>query len=359
MRRRQGVLIATVAVIVVLVGIRAALPAIVKNQVNERLQALDDYTGYVQEVDLALWRGEYRLRDLIIERDIEGQELPLLVLPRADLALQWRALFSGRIVGEAELHSPEVILLASELAGDEQSPEDEPWYALLEELTPFQVNHFAVHDGLFRFVDLDPEKDVDVFISHTNGVLTNLSNVQESEADSFASFEIAGLFAGHAPVRSSGELNPLASPPVFEIDFELETVDLVELNPLLYAYAKVLAESGTFSVYAEFASANGLFEGYVKPILEDPEFTSDENDSLLRKFWAAAVDLAARIFENPPEEQVASQIPFTGELDDIEVGIFAAIVKVLENAFIAAISPQLDNSVRLENLGADSQDTAD
>ena len=357
MMRRTKLAVGLITVVVLLVAGRLALPYIVKDQVNRQLAGLDDYTGHVDEIDIALWRGEYAIHGLVIEKIQENTSPPLLLAPETAISLQWDALFDGRIVGEVEMFAPELNVTASPAESEQQAGADEPWYAVLEDLVPFRVNEFKVNNGRLAFRDTRADAEVDVFISELNALVENLSNVEETDADSFATAELSGRFGGNAPIYLNGQLNPLADPPMFEADFELETVPLVELNSLLEAYAGVVAEAGTFSVYAEFASADGRFEGYVKPILENPQFTTDEEtDSLLRKFWAATVDLAATIFENEQEEQVASQIPFSGELETVDAGIFPAILSILENAFIAALSPQVEGTVELEDVGADSQD---
>ena len=61
MRRRDKLLIALGAVILLLVAVRLALPSIVLHQVNSRLMALEAYDGHVDDIDLALWRGAYRI----------------------------------------------------------------------------------------------------------------------------------------------------------------------------------------------------------------------------------------------------------------------------------------------------------
>ena len=48
------------------------------------------------------------------------------------------------------------------------------------------------------------------------------------------------------------------------------------MNPWLREFLKVDAEMGVFSMYSELAAAENRFEGYVRPILEDPQFVSAE-----------------------------------------------------------------------------------
>jgi hypothetical protein len=111
---------------------------------------------------------------------------------------------------------------------------------------------------------------------------------------------------------------------------------------------------GVFSMYSELAAAEGRFEGYVRPILEDPQFAStDESEGPFRKAWEGLVNLAAKILENKQEDQVATQIPLRGELTDPDVGLLTTITNLLRNAFVAAFSHSLEGSINLRDVASD------
>src|SRR5262249_50061383 len=122
-----------------------------------------------------------------------------------------------------------------------------------------------------------------------------------------------------------------------------------DVNPWLRRFLKVDAAAGSFSMYAELAAAKGHFEGYVKPFLEHPKITSAKEDSPapFQKLWAGLVALAAKIFENRQEKQVATKIPVRGEIEDPKAGILPAIVNLARNAFVAAFSHSFENSITL------------
>ena len=118
--------------------------------------------------------------------------------------------------------------------------------------------------------------------------------------------------------------------PTFDIDLSIEGARLVDVNPWLNEFLKVDAEMGVFSMYSELAAAEGRFEGYVRPILEDPQFVSanEDEDGPFRKAWEGLVNLAAKILENKEEEQVATQIPLRGEITEPDVDVLTAMVNL-------------------------------
>ena len=75
----------------------------------------------------------------------------------------------------------------------------------------------------------------------------------------------------------------------------------------------------------------------------------EETSGPFQKAWAALVALAAKIFENREEKQVATKIPVRGDIEDPKAGIIPAIVNLARNAFIAAFSHSLEDSITLSD----------
>src|SRR5690606_27902693 len=101
MKKRYKFLI---ALILLLVIVRLALPFVVKKYLNNMLEKIDGYTGHVEDVDLALYRGAYRIDSLAIystTQDLGGR--PFFATDAIDLSISWRDIFKGAIVGEVIL----------------------------------------------------------------------------------------------------------------------------------------------------------------------------------------------------------------------------------------------------------------
>jgi hypothetical protein len=156
----------------------------------------------------------------------------------------------------------------------------------------------------------------------------------------------------NAALTLTGDIDPNEPVPTFDLNVELQETELTDVNPWLERFLKVDAEQGVFSMYAEAAAAEGRFEGYVKPILEHAELfgIEDPMESPLRKAWEAIVDLAGEIFENQAADQLATQIPLEGELENPDAGTLAAIVNLLRNAFVAAFSHSLEGTINLRDV---------
>ncbi|HSB96459.1 MAG TPA: DUF748 domain-containing protein [Spongiibacteraceae bacterium] len=344
-----------VGVIVCLVALRAALPFLLKDFANRRLHDLNGYTGHVDAIDVALWRGAYDLQKLVIAKKGATKNEPFCDIEHLSLSIQWRALFKGSIVGEANFDRPQLNLVQSENSKDSQLGNDNDWGKTLKKLFPFKFNEINVHRGTVRFRAPGIETHDALTLQNIEASITNLTNVVNQQSAAFAHFELHGQIFGNAPLTVKGSTNPYADSPTFEVDATLESVRLPQLDAWLQAYAGVNAERGSFSMYSSLAAAEHKFKGYVKPILHDVHIVSikEQNATPIQKIWAALVQGVATLLKNQTKDQLATKIPISGNIDDPDTGVFVAIVNVLRNAFIAAFSQSLDQSLHLQDVTAD------
>lgn len=345
-------------VAVVAVAARLAAPFAVERYVNRQLDDMGEYRGTVGEIELSLIRGGYVLNDLtIVKRDAAPEVPPFATIPKMELALQWRALFRGGAVGEVVMHSPQLNLVQSEESGEKQLGTGVNWPQVVRDLFPFRLNLVEARDGLVTFRAPGISTNDSLTMRAFNMQLRNLTNVQDVQEPAFAELDVHGQIMGNAPIALTGRIDPNEMTPTFDVDLSIEGARLVDVNPWLREFLKVDAEMGVFSMYSELAAAEGRFEGYVRPILENPKFLDADEDEggPFRKAWEGLVNVAAKILENRQEEQVATQVPLRGEIEDPDVDILTAMVNLARNAFIAAFSHSLEGSISLRDVATDVQ----
>ncbi len=351
--RRTALIIGIVAVVAI--AARLAAPAVVERYVNRGLADMGEYRGSVTDVELNLLRGGYVLHNLeIVKLDATPETPPFATIPSMDLTLLWRALFKGQAVGEVVMHAPQLNLVQSEANQGQQLGAGVNWPEKIRDLFPFQLNLVEAGDGLVTFRAPGISTNDSLTMRDLQMQLRNLTNVQDIEEPAFAELDVRGQIMGNAPLTLTGRIDPNEQTPTFDVDLTIEGARLVDVNPWLREFLKVDAEMGVFSMYSELAAAEGRFEGYVRPILEDPQFAaSDEDEGPLRKAWEGLVNLAAKILENKQEEQVATQIPLSGEIENPDAGILTALVNLVRNAFVAAFSHSLEGSITLRDVATD------
>ncbi|HEX6997190.1 MAG TPA: DUF748 domain-containing protein [Gammaproteobacteria bacterium] len=357
MRTRYKWLAALAVVALALVALRLALPSLVLRYANARIASMGEYSGHVEDVGLSILRGAYVLRGVTIVKPAARVATPFLDLERMDVSVQWNALLRGRLVGELLMQRPVVNMVQGETDEETQLGAGVNWPAQVRELFPFHFNRVEVRDGTVTFRAPGIEAEESLTLREARIVLLNLTNVQAEDQDAYADIELEGRVMGNAPLMLAGRIDPNAATPTFDVDLTLEGARLVDVNPWLRQFLNVDAEQGTFTMYAELAAAEGRFQGYIKPLIENPQILSrnERSSGPFQKAWEGLVELATNIFKNRRTEQVATQVPFAGELEDPSADVMTALVNLLRNAFVAAFSRSLEGTVSLRDVapGAD------
>jgi len=352
MTRKRKIVIALLAVVLLLVAARIALPYLVEDYANKKLVALESYDGHVGDIDIHLWRGAYSIDGLEIVKTGASRPVPFFRSNRIDLSVEWRSLFRGSIVSEASFLGPELNLVQGKNAKESQLGKEENWNARLEELFPFRFNTIAVHDGTVRFLAPGINTRDAITARHVNGSISNLTNVLDTGKETFADFRVNADVLNGAPAKVVGSANAFAAQPTFDVNLEVKKVQLPEVNPWLREYIKADAEAGKFELYMELAAADGKFKGYAKPILQDVDIyrSGEPEQSALKRIWEGFLDFAANVLENKDADQVAARIPFTGTIKDPQTSLFATIASVMRNAFVSAFARSLEGSITLRDV---------
>ncbi len=352
MRRRNRWLLIVGIVVVLLVAARLALEPILLDYANKKIDALNAYGGHIGDLDLALLRGGYDIKDIEIVKTGSGQPVPFFKADRIEATLEWRSLLHGQLVAEADLFRPQANLVKAESEQKSQLGKEVNWVDQFKELFPFRFNTVRVHDGTVTFRAPGIQTKDALTARHIDGQLTNLTNVADSHKETFARFHFTAKVLDGGSAKVDGGMDPLAVKPTFDLNLSVKNVQLPQVNPWLTRFIKADAESGEFELYTELAAADGKFKGYAKPVMRDVNIYSSEEPEKnpLKRLWEGLVDVAANIFENRQEDQVAARIPLSGTIEHPNTDLFATIGSVLHNAFVSAFARSLEGSISVRSV---------
>lgn len=361
MRSKRKILLAVAVVLIAgLVAFRLALPKLVQDYVNKKLDSIPEYDGHVGDVDIHLLRGAYSIEDVNIVKTTGEVPVPFFSSRRVDLSMEWRELFHGALVGEVRVERGKLNFVKGETKEDTQTSIDRTWLEVVQDLFPFRLNRFAIVDGELWFHDFHSEPKVDAYLTNLLAVATNIYNTRDLKTDLPADFRAVGKTLGGGEVSLHVKVDPLQSEPKFDLEFALVNMDLTAMNDLLEAYGKFNVKRGNFELFAEVAGAEGKFNGYVKPLFQDLDVfeLKDDAKNPIKLAWQAIVAGAVKLFKNHPKDQVATKIPVSGSFEKTDVDIWTTIVNVLRNAFVEAFRARVDESINLfEDGGKKSKES--
>ncbi len=362
-RKKWIILISIIAFIIIL---RLLLPIIVLKYVNKTLGSNEAYPGHVGDIDLAIIRGAYVIKEIQIDkRDTvtgEVDSIPFFTSEAIDLSVEWRALFKGKIVGEIAVETPKVNFVNDKKKkGDEEVKKDTADFKqTIKDLMPITVNRFEINNGEVHYIDRNISPVLDVFISDIQVVAENLSNVNDSDVVLPASLQANGaVYDGTFDLNV--RFDAFNKQPTFDVAAELTDVNMVKLNKFFEAYGNFDVHDGKFGLFTEVAAKNGKFKGYVKPIIRDLDVVklSKDDHNIGKLLWEGVVGTVAEIFENQPKDQLGSKVPLEGNFENTDIGLWTAINYVLRNAFVSALKPSIDNTInlgRVEEVGKEDED---
>jgi hypothetical protein len=340
-------------VIMFFIVIRIALPSTVKAYVNHELNTAHDYSGRIGSINMALWRGGYRIHQIHILKKSGNVQLPLFSAPEVDLSIEWRELFHGSIVGEIVLRQPKLNFVSGPDPDQKQTGADERWDKIIESLFPFKLNRIEILNGEIHFQNPSAKPPVDIYLSQLSVTVTNLTNSRNLKQKLPSGLIASGSTIGYGRLDLQLQMDLLQPTPTYEMTCGLTNVDLISLNDFLRAYGKFDVAHGTFALYTSVAADHGSYEGYFKVFFKNLDvfqWEKERKKNVLAIFWQAIVGGVATVFENHVKDQLASKVPISGSYTNSSIGIWTATGTLLQNAFIHALVPKLDEHITVEHV---------
>lgn len=321
---------------------------------------MEEYYGHVEDIDLHLYRGAYVIKNIKILK-IESKEkaadtIPFFKSDAIDLSVEWKSLFKGRIVGELEFTKPVINYVKGSNPDKEVKQDTADFKKLVKDLMPIKINRFEINNGEIHYVDPSASPKIDIFMKNIQVLATNLSNVTDKGELLPARMRGTGdVYDGRFVLNT--RMNLLEQHPTFDLNAEMLSLNLVNLNPMMKAYGNFDVKKGNFSMYTEFAAKNGDFEGYVKPIIKDLDVVqwNKEEGNFKQILWETLVATGAEIFQNQRKEQLATKVDMQGKFTDPGINTWRAITYVLRNAFVQALQPTIDETINIGNIGAEEE----
>ncbi len=349
----------TIGIIVaLLLAINFLLEPVALKYVNKTLSEIEGYRGEVKDIDIALWRGAYRIDSLKLDKMNGDFPEPFFQVDAIDISIEWAALFKGSIVGEIIVERPRLTFAVEPSTGDVQAGEENDWTQTIKDLVPLQINRFEIVDGTIAYKDATSDPKVDVAFTEFNALATNLGNVNDDNELLPSSISVSSNTSGNGRFKADMAINVLKKVPDFDLSLELRDLELSYLKDFTNVYANFTFKEGSMYVSSEVAMKNGKYDGYVKPVLDSISVIDLKNDStgFWQKAWEVVIGGALEAFENQPRNQFATKVPFSGTTEGNTVGLWSTIGSVMRNAFIEAFQKNVDQTVNIQSVDKKEND---
>ena len=335
--------------VVALVALHFALPLLVRDYLNDKLARMGDYRGHIADVDLAWWRGAYKINDLRIVK-VDGKvPLPFVEAPLIDLAVSWKALWNERaVVAEVVFEKPVVNFVDGKNQQSSQTGQGTNWREQLSKLLPITLNELRIDDGTLTFRNFNSRPSVNLKATQLNASVYNLTNVVDVQGRRDARFEGKARLLGDAQVESTATFDPLSNFEDFQFRLRATGIELRQLNDFASAYGKFDFNAGHGDLVIEAQAENGRLNGYIKPLLRDVDVfnwqqdVQDKDKGFFRSVWEALVGTSENLLKNQPKNQFATRVELSGSVHNQNVSAFQAFLQILRNGFIQAFNARYE-----------------
>lgn len=349
-RRYSWPLWTVVGIVVLLIAVQIALPYLVRNYLNDKLADMGDYRGQVTDVDVALWRGAYKINGLDIVKVTGKVPVPFVKVPVIDLAVSWHSLwYDHEVVAQVFFLNPELNFVDGGNKEASQTGQGTDWREQLNKLVPFTLNEVRVRNGRITFNNFNSTPKVKIEADQVNASLYNLTNVADAQGKHEATFAGQARLMGKAPLETAASFDPFSNFEDFNFRLRATGIELKSMNDFASAYGKFDFAAGSGDIVIQAKATKGQLTGYIKPLLRNVEVfnwhqdVENPNKGFFRSIWEALVGGGQTVLKNQNKNQFATRVELSGNVHQQDVSAFQAFIEILHNAFIQAFNSKYDN----------------
>jgi len=352
MKSNKKIAIVAVCIVLTVVLLRLAAPFALERGINYAIEKTDGLRGQVGDVDIALFRGAYQVQDIELFAVENYSQQPTIKIKQLDISLLWSALFRGSVVAEMQFLEPEIYYADKRDSTekiDENLKDEQTWISLTNQLVPFAIDRIDIVDGRLALATImNGETNVNE-ITKVNGLISNITNSKDHSGSLVTNMQIDALIEDVSSLALTGSYDPYAAKPTFNIGAEMQRLPVKNLDKLIQFYAPFDVEAGQLDFALKIDAVEGKVDGYVKAGVYDlsvfswHEDVERDGDNPFQWLFESLTGGLAGIFEDDDRDLLATEVPLSGQIDDIETPLWPAIYSIVRNAFIESLDIKVDD----------------
>lgn len=218
----------------------------------------------------------------------------------------------------------------SESTVDAPTPRDAPEED--EEAGPasIEIKTVTLQGGSIDFTDLNIDPSVHLPMEKVGGRISGLDAIAEHRADVL----LEGMVYGNVPMKISGSINPLVSPPYVDIELDLTSADLSPFGPYAEKYLGYRLDKGLLSMDLAYHVEENQLRGENKAVLT--QLTLGESVAS-PSATSLPIKLAIALLKDR-HGNIDIDLPVKGALDDPEFSIGGIVLKMLGNLILEIVT---------------------
>ncbi|GEM_PF-2375583 len=195
---------------------------------------------------------------------------------------------------------------------------------------PIRIARITLGNGDVDFSDRFIKPNFNAKFNDLGGRVSGLESIREKRADVL----LEGMWSDHAPVKITGQINPLIEAPYMDLNLNISDIELSPFSPYSGKYIGYILEKGklTFNVAylmenRQLDSTNSITINQLT--LGDPVESPDA--------VGLPIKLAVALLKDR-EGNIALDLPVSGSLDDPEFKVGKVVLTVLKNLIVKIVT---------------------
>jgi len=205
----------------------------VEKEMNARLKG---YTIHIEKLDFHPIGLSLDLKLWIYQTP--HPDPPIAYIPNLHASVHWKALLSGRLVGDFQIDDPKIHFDLRQFVQEAKDPtpmKDKGWQDALQAAYPLKIDRFAIRNGDLTYVDKGPFKPL--HITKLNFTTENIRNVKSGKGVYPSPVDLEGVVFDKGSAKFKGHADFLAKPHIaLKGDLELDQITLDYFKPIAERY---------------------------------------------------------------------------------------------------------------------------
>ena len=196
--------------------------------------------------------------------------------------------------------------------------------------TAVRIERITLNRGIIDFSDRLIRPNFNARFHDLGGRISGLESIAEKRADVL----LEGMWSNHAPVRISGQINPLIDDPFVDLNLNIADIELSPFSPYSGKYIGYILDKGKLTFNMEYLMENRRLEGkngvYISQLVLGDSVDSPDAVNL-------PIKLAVALLKDS-NGNITLDLPVSGNLDDPKFRIGNAVLTILKNLIVKIVA---------------------
>lgn len=352
--------ISLLVVLVLLVGLRIALPGLLLPVINRKLHEASKVVDvHIGDLGLSLFRGAYRFDDITLTSKVDASHPEIAQMASLDVSIAWRELIHGFILADAHVEGLKLTLgHRISVVNDSSSSDQKKTEAgnILKNVIPFDVSRLTLIDSKIYYHLTKSNKDI-LLVNSIEGRISDISNARHEKRPIPSLVSLKGNVFDGSSLTLTGEILPFRKPIAMALKAKCLGFHLKEANPFLLGVVPVSFAAGSLNAFAEARYESGDLKGYVKPFFHDVQLLSNPEHFLSLKHFFIEIGTAIGnlLLRNGATKTTAAVVEFSKPADgDFNIQISKIFSTAFHNGYVKALPEDFEDS-KLSQLNIEPQ----